>query len=84
MAREKSEILEKAYDTQLEAKRKRVADALERIGGLAVDDPADLGTDSRALRTKAEARYHAWLQTVASAEARSYDAAPKEPECQTS
>lgn len=54
------------------------------IGVLAVDDPADLGTDSRALRTKAEARYHAWLQTVASAEARSYDAAPKEPECQTS
>ncbi len=31
-----------AYDTQLEAKRKRVADALERIGGLALDAKIDL------------------------------------------
>lgn len=55
-----------------------------KIGVLAVDHPDSHGADSRALRTKAEARYHAWLQTVAGAEARTYDSGPKETECQIS
>lgn len=52
-----------------------------RIDVLAVDQPE--GPDrSRALRSKVEERYHAWIRKVAAAGPESYDPSSKESECQ--
>jgi len=45
------------YDTQLEAKRKRVADALERIGGLAVEGKIDLVPSPSSYAYRGRARF---------------------------
>ncbi|MCA8973121.1 MAG: 1-acyl-sn-glycerol-3-phosphate acyltransferase [Planctomycetes bacterium] len=55
-----------------------------RIELLAVDDPKEFASGSRALRSHVESRYRAWLSNLAPAPGRPYSAAQKEREWQNS
>jgi len=52
-----------------------------RLDVLAVDDPAGVGGDSRALRERVENRYRSWLRDLVPVRGAAYDAAAEDTEC---
>ena len=55
-----------------------------RLGVLAVDDPAGVEFDSRALRARCEERYGRWFRALVPGAAPAYDLATEDSECQIS